>query len=256
MMAKGVRSSPEHHPRVGDAPLVKVGSSQVDEDHLYDVYVPMYYVARQSGYAEVGVVLSSSRTFELLTAGDTLWVATSQLDVYEYPPTSARSLLFFLLNPSVDRVAEAAARGLESESLATAVDLWSLARDCVSGLRGVDFRGPSEYMVSAVFRLDNHPEMRKFAGVGSVYIYTSSWAKFTQSYLLLLQDDSGILENCYMTSFSMFSKMVSLLVPPSERRAAVKLLARAAERIRLAPPVVSGLLSTNPEWFGNQCKNC
>lgn len=227
-----------------------VAQIMLDEE-LYTVRVGEYYSYDQK-YVDVTIRYAPTNSVDCLLYDDAVIVVVSQDTRYEYPPKSAESLIFFLLNRELDLKVESFARRSTSENLLERLESWSYTRKNVLELRRSSSElavGESDVdaVVSVLLNLQNHPSTRVFAGAGNVYLYSTE-NDAVMMYMLGIKKDTG-RHTLYTNYDDTFLFVFRELVPRREWRVVERFATRTLESLGLIPLVVAVLKEMDPDWF-------
>ncbi|MEM3964285.1 MAG: hypothetical protein QW584_00985 [Thermofilaceae archaeon] len=212
----------------------------------------------------IDVVLKTSDNFSVyrLTKGQTTMLGISEdihvSTVFEYPPRSLVSMLFYLLNPEVERfVRELAREHLTSEEAAEALDTWSYTYDKVMEIKINKRIGPqleeSRYRDVLVSKfIVNY--LGKYRSLDTIAfdVVKTGW-DLQRLYVVILKRKEE-----YVTYFMVNQKevkhLLDAMLPYSDIVALAKNSSTILSAVRKVPMLVKVIESLDEDWFKNFAK--
>lgn len=239
---------------VHKTPLASV-SARLESGGFYDVSIStweQYYT-----YVDIDVKYSRENSVTILVIDDAVAVFTRGENLYEYPPRSIESLMFFALNPEVDGIAESVARKsledglIQSGDLRERLETWVYVRNQVAGLRVTEIpQADSDYVITSLINLEGVSGLKKFVGVETVQYYTDGEDSIFMYALSV--SDGEFVHKYYTDDERSLNMLIDAMISPLERRTVAKELERITDRVSTVPVVVRTINSLFPEWFGQE----
>lgn len=224
---------------------------------LYNVNIAEWETYRR--FADVEVRYKRADSATVIMFDSLAKVGDIDDHLYEYPPRSIESLMFFLLNPALDAAVEKVVRRnidsgvISSEEFRKMVELWSYTRDQVSGLfvtKVPDISSSDDYLdylVTSTVRLENMPGLHRFVGAATV-IFISDSFDVINMYILCLKEGEKYFKY-YVEDEQSFEDLVTHMVPQQERAIVIRELSKTVERIMSIPVVTKSIKTIEPGWF-------
>lgn len=245
------RFAGERHPVDADGVFVVVGSDAKVVDSrqkLVSGDIGVWYL-RRSGAPRVFWVerVRGRDPLSLVSIGGEGSVAW----VYEYPPVSTSSILFFALNPSIEREVRGRYDGVRDGSTEQS-ETWRFSFES-STAADPPKTIPSHPLFSASsssLDLEGYPGLSEFVSAGESVVSNPEDGDLERLFFVSLRHGGGDEVTTYETKdVRKFATLVSLLVPAGEISAIERAVDAVSVAVRRVPVIVSALLSLDDEWF-------